>query len=69
MPDFRPECPRCHSKKLKEVEVRDRYAPDVSRIDSPPTSTVFAYKCECGLSFTLEVYHGKKKSGKPKSGN
>jgi hypothetical protein len=39
--------------------MHDRYAEGASRVTTAPTSTIFAYKCKCGLAFTFEVTHGK----------
>jgi hypothetical protein len=38
--------------------MHDRYPDGASPATSAPTSTVFAYKCACGLAFTFEIHHG-----------
>ena len=38
--------------------MHDRYADGASRVTTAPMSTVFAYKCICGLVFTFEIPHG-----------
>ncbi|MBC7852909.1 MAG: hypothetical protein IAF94_05695 [Pirellulaceae bacterium] len=55
MPGFAPACPRCHSEQTIQVGTHDRYAAGASPVTSAPTSTVFTYKCKCGLAFTFEV--------------
>jgi hypothetical protein len=40
--------------------MQDRYARGASQVTTAPVSTVFAYKCECGLAFTFEIPHGQK---------
>jgi hypothetical protein len=44
--------------------MHDRYAKGASRVATAPTSTIFAYQCKCGLSFTFEITHGKEKPTK-----
>jgi hypothetical protein len=39
--------------------MHDRYADGASPVTSAPVSTVFAYKCKCGLAFTFEIHHGQ----------
>jgi hypothetical protein len=45
--------------------MHDRYVEGLERAKSGPESTVFAYKCKCGLSFTFEIKHGKERGKKP----
>ena len=59
MPGFTPHCPRCDSADTTKVAMQDRYANGVSRVTTAPISTVFSYRCVCGLSFTFEIPHGQ----------
>jgi hypothetical protein len=68
MPGFAPQCPRCGSADVKQVGMHDRYANGSSHATAAPTSTVFAYKCKCGLAFTFEIKHGgEQPAGNEKS--
>jgi hypothetical protein len=58
MPGFTPHCPRCDSTDVKLAGMHDHYADGASHASTAPTSTVFAYKCKCGLAFTFEIKHG-----------
>jgi hypothetical protein len=57
MPGFAPQCPKCHSEKVKKAGRHDYYPLGESRLNSEPTHTTFCYVCECGLAFSFDVRH------------
>lgn len=59
MPGFTPYCPKCNSDHVELLGVHDHYA---HRTDGSQLldSTIFAYRCACGLAFTFEIPHGQK---------
>ena len=58
MPGFKPKCPRCFSEGVRQVGIHDRYG--------GTASTVYTYKCSCGLVFTFEVTEARKKKKREK---
>jgi hypothetical protein len=39
--------------------MHDHYAKGPDGKDTTLDATIFAYKCECGLTFSFEIKHGK----------
>jgi hypothetical protein len=57
MLEFTAYCPRCNSGDLK---LRGMHIADARGVESCADASVFAYRCLCGLSFTLEIKPGQQ---------
>ena len=50
-----PKCPVCGSGDVRRITSRECYAPGTSVFSSRPNSEIVAYRCNCGMSFTVNV--------------
>ena len=48
-------CPKCGASKLENIGKKEYYALGADRKKDRPTSTIYAYKCQCGHSWGVEV--------------
>ena len=50
-----PTCPKCGSTNVQLIGSHKQYPPGADPERDPHTSENSAYKCECGMAFTMMV--------------
>jgi hypothetical protein len=60
MAELKPHCPKCNSQEVEQLGTHGRYSKDANGNDAFLEATCCAYKCRCGMPFSVEIQHWHK---------